>query len=95
LGLSFEPPETGFATSLYYNVFGARIDDVGVFNNPDIYEQPFHSLDWTASYEIGNFSFGLSATNLLHQQVRVTQGPVTVLRAQKGVNLGLSAAFKN
>jgi TonB dependent receptor len=94
VGLTFEPPDLGLTTSVYYNVFGPRIEEVGIQQLPDTFEQPFHSLDFMGSYELGSFTLGFSATNLLYQQVRVTQGEVTTTRSQKGVSCGVNVAWK-
>jgi len=60
--------------SLMYNVFGERMTEVALASIPDVYEQPFHSLNFTASQKIiGSFSLSLSASNLLNEVMRKTQ----------------------
>lgn len=94
LALGYEPEGTGFSTFLYYNVFGRRIQDVGRLGLPDIYEEPFHALDWTLFYEpTEHWQFGFTASNLLLQPVRVTQGGFNFSRGEPGMNLGLSAGW--
>jgi TonB-dependent receptor len=94
LGLGFEPADTGFSTFVYYNVFGRRIIEVGTSGLPDVYEEPFHSLDWTGYYEINkNFSVSLSASNLLLQESVFTQGPLEQSRSQKGLSVGAGASY--
>lgn len=94
LALGYEPQNTGISTFLYYNVFGRRIQDVGRVGLPDIYEEPFHALDWTLFYEPNeHWQFGFTASNILLQPVRVTQGGFNFSRAEPGLNLGLSAGW--
>lgn len=96
LSLGYASDATGLSLNLFYNVYGPRIQDVGRDDMPDIYEQAFHSLDFTAAYKL-NDSFTLSgtATNLLAQSVRVREGNFQLSRIYDGVGFGVSLAFKN
>ncbi len=92
LGIGYEPEETGFSTYVYYNVFGRRIAEAGSVGLPDVYEQPFHSLDYTAFYTPNeHWSFGLSVQNLLLQGQRFKQGSVLFQETEPNVNIGLNA----
>lgn len=67
---------SGIAAVLLYNVFGPRIRDVGRFDTPDTYEDPFHQLDFVYSHELGdNWKLTFKAQNLLNQDVVYTQTP--------------------
>jgi hypothetical protein len=84
--LTWEKPEWGTQVGVFYNVYGPRISEVGILEVPDIYEQPVHRLDWTVSQRLpGGFSLKLSASNLLGQSVRFTQGDVEVLNTPPGL----------
>ncbi len=49
-----------------YNVFGPRIVAIGTNGVPDIYEQPFHSLNFVLRQSLSEYiSLGFSANNLL------------------------------
>ena len=77
--------------SLLYNVFGARIAEVGVEGLPDVYERPFHRVDLTASHRLPrDLKVKVAATNLLNQAVVVEQGGVTVQKYQPGVAFSAS-----
>jgi outer membrane receptor protein involved in Fe transport len=70
--LSFSNNST--TASLIYNVFGERMTEVALASIPDVYEQPFHSLNFTASQKVlGNFKVSFSATNILDESVLKTQ----------------------
>lgn len=94
LALGYDSDATGFSAYLYYNVFGRRIQDVGRLGLPDVYEEPFHALDATMFWKTPvGLTLGLSASNLLLQPVRVTQGGIDFSRAERGANFGLSLSW--
>lgn len=81
----------GTEISLLYNVYGPRIAEVGIEGLPDVYEQPFHRVDVSASYDLGQgFKLKGSATNLLNQPVLVQQGDVVVQRYSPGIAANLA-----
>ena len=58
----------GFSFNLSYNVQGQRLSIVGVARNPDVYEMPFHSLNFKARMKFGkNDDWGgsVSVKNML------------------------------
>jgi TonB-dependent receptor len=94
LALGFEPNESPLSMFLYYNVFGRRIQDAGRQGLPDIYQEAFHSLDFTAFYKPNeHWSFGFSASNLLFQQEKFTQGGLNYSEVDPGISMGLSAGW--
>lgn len=94
LALGYDSEATGFSAYLYYNVFGRRIQDVGRLGLPDVYEEPFHALDATMFWKTPvGLTLGASASNLLFQPIRVTQGEVDFSRAERGANFGLSLSW--
>lgn len=96
LSLGYSDDDTGLSLNVFYNVFGKRIRDVGVNRMPDIYDQPFHSLDLTAVYEIdSHFRLSASATNLLVQALVAKQGRFEVLRVEDGMGFGLTLSYQN
>lgn len=52
-GLSYQDPEKGLNTGLFYNVKGPTLLIVGTGFVPDIYQVPFHSLNYGFSKKIG------------------------------------------
>ena len=94
VSLGFNPADSGFAVRLFYNVFGRRITDVGQQMVPDIYQQPFHSLDLTAVWEASELlTLKASAENLLSDDYDLTQGPTVTLRYRPGVTLNVGATL--
>ena len=92
-GLSYEPKS--WSINLFYNVFGPRILDVGMFGIPDVYERPFHSLDLTASWNHkSGLSIGLSAQNLLQQSMRLEQGSFPFRVIDPGMKFGLTMGYQ-
>ncbi len=88
LGLGYEHPSAGTRVDLAYNVFGRRIDEVGVAGGLSIYEEPFHRLDLTLSQPLpGNLRVKLAGSNLLNQRVVRTQSDVEIYAYQVGVTV--------
>ena len=82
-----------------YNVFGARISQVGLNGIPDMYEQPRHLVDLSAAQGIGEH-LDLKATleNVLNAPVRFTQGEGDSFLANRylsGQTFWLSATYTN
>ena len=66
---------SGVSAVFLYNVFGARIRDVGRLGSPDIFEEPVHQLDFVYGHKLtDNWKLKLKAKNLLNQEVQFTQG---------------------
>lgn len=96
LSLGYASDDTGLSLNLFYNVFGPRLRDVGTNPLPDTYEEPFHSLDCSASYKLGShFTLGASVQNLLLQKTKVTQGDIVISEIEEGLTLGMNLGFKN
>ena len=87
---------TGLSAYLYYNVFGRRLQEVGTVGLPDVYEEPFHSLDATIFWKpLRSLTLGISGSNLLLQPTRTTSGPFDFTRSERGANFGLSLAWSS
>lgn len=85
--LAYDRPLIGIQSTLLYNVIGPRITEVGTNARPDVYEEPFHQLDWTLSQKIGkNVSFGAKIKNLLNPEAQSRQGDEVVKTSRKGIS---------
>lgn len=77
-GLYYTGGQEGFTQrlefGLYYNVQGSTLAYVGVADRPDIYTEPFHSLNFNASVKLGKeqkTALGLKVENLLNQDIEL------------------------
>ena len=67
--LSYKSEKVGFDASLVYNVSGSKIIINVKGATPDIYAQPFHSLNFVANKAVGkHFVVGMKMKNLLNQR---------------------------
>ncbi len=91
LSLAWIDPDERFEATLLYNVSGPRISQVGVSGKPDIYEQPFHALDFTFGAALGDgWKLKAKLKNLLDPDVEFTQGGLSTASWRKGREFGLS-----
>ena len=94
LQLSYENLESPFSATLLYNVFGARIAEVGKGGLPDTYEQPVHRLDVVTGLTLGQgWSVKASGRNLLSQGSMITQGDEIVEEVSDGWSVGLGVSW--
>lgn len=96
LQLGYADGEGQTEATLLYNVFGRRIANVGVQGAEDVYEEPFHQLDFVFNRKLGRgLALKLRLRNLLDDEVRYNQrDPVTgatlpIRRYRKGRELSL------
>lgn len=74
-GVTWSGSESGilseFEAGLFYNVQGKTLQYVGIADRPDIYTLPFHSLNFTASKNLGKekkLQIGIKIDNLLNDK---------------------------
>lgn len=71
-GLQYDT-QNGFETALSYNVQGERLSIVGINSNPDVFDQPFHSLNLNVNKTLGGadgkMRLGLGVENILADKV--------------------------
>lgn len=65
-GLTYDNPDLGFDTGLFYNMKGETLTIVGGGLFPDVYEEPFHSLNFSLNKTLGQASLSLSMDNILN-----------------------------
>lgn len=83
----------GFIANLSYNVQGKRLAVIGVGQLPDVFEQPFHSLNFKASLKFGKdqrWKASLAAQNLLFNARRLSYESFGDFEAAEQLTLGLS-----
>ncbi|MBK7143701.1 MAG: TonB-dependent receptor [Xanthomonadales bacterium] len=95
LQLGYRRPDNALEATLLYNVFGKRISQVGVFGAPDIYEQDFHSLDFSLRKQFDpEWTLKLRLRNLLDPKVEFTQGEEVTRQFRRGRELGLTLEWR-
>ena len=70
-GVSYKNDSLAFTANLFYNVQGARIAYISNGGSPDVYEIPFHSLNFNLSKKLGKeerASLSFSINNILNDQ---------------------------
>ncbi|NEW78627.1 MAG: TonB-dependent receptor [Gelidibacter sp.] len=70
-GLNYNNTTFGLETGLFYNVQGKTLEAVGFGQNPDVYVQPFNSLNFNFSKTMGkdsNSSISLKVDNILNEK---------------------------
>jgi outer membrane receptor protein involved in Fe transport len=71
-GLSYDNEKLGFSTGLFYNVKGPTLIIVGTGLIPDIYSEPFHSLNFSFTKKIGKeqrSSISFKVSNILNDRL--------------------------
>jgi len=70
-GLNYDNRETGLETGIFYNVQGKTLEVVGFGVNPDVFTQPFHSLNFNFSKTLGKeqrSKISIKANNILNDE---------------------------
>ncbi|MBN1827019.1 MAG: outer membrane beta-barrel protein [Candidatus Eisenbacteria bacterium] len=98
LGLFYSSPKGVTNASILYNLFGKRLAQVGLYEMPDVYETPRHSLDFTFSRAfLGGAHLKVAIENLLDDDVRFEldgdiEDPITY-SAKSGRKISLSLSY--
>lgn len=91
LSLEYESRFLGLNTALTYNVAGRRIAQVGAFESPDIYEEPFEQLDFTLRKKVSKRqSLGIKVQNILNPLAERTQGGLNTRSFERGTRFSIS-----
>lgn len=71
--ITYQHPASGTAVSIYYNVFGRRLDKVSIGGTPDIYEQPQNMVDFTLKQRIwSNLTFNVVIKNAMNARYQLS-----------------------
>jgi outer membrane receptor protein involved in Fe transport len=71
-GLSYSNKEIGMDLGIYYNVKGPTLSVVGTGLSPDVYDEPFHSVNFSFSQKLGkekNTAIDFRVSNLLNDRI--------------------------
>ncbi|MGB0893258.1 MAG: TonB-dependent receptor domain-containing protein [Parashewanella sp.] len=92
--VSFDSPDDMHSATLVYNVFGKRIAYGGRGGLDDVYEQPFHSLDFTYSFlPIESLTVKFKAKNLLGSESEYDQQGTQVYLKDPGTEVTLQVSY--
>ncbi len=93
--LGYDNTDIGTAAAILYNAYGKRISEIGGVSNPDIYEQPFHQLDFVVSQNLPlNFSVKFRTRNLLNLKSEKYMGDILKESYFRGRDFSLSVGWK-
>lgn len=93
--LGYNNVDIGTQVAVLYNVFGARIAEVGTNGAPDVYEQPFHQLDIVLQQRIGKgFTLSFKAKNLIDQPSLFLARNKVVRSFHRGRSFSLSLGYQ-
>jgi TonB-dependent receptor len=71
-GISYNNSALGFETGIFYNVKGPTLSVVGTGLLPDVYDEPFHSLNFSFSKKFGknkNTALDFRVSNMLNDRI--------------------------
>lgn len=98
--IGYDNVDWGTDFALLYNVYGKRISTVGAQGGqgteglPDVFEMPFHQLDFVASQKLGaGFKLGFKAKNLIDLPYKYKQGGFTTEIGRRGRFFSLSLTY--
>jgi outer membrane receptor protein involved in Fe transport len=90
----YENPDVGTTATFLYNVYGARITEVGANRLPDAYQEPMHRVDFTLSQTLSEqFELGFKANNLLDARVYSSVGQELTYEAYRGRAFSLKLSW--
>ncbi len=102
-GLTYSMAEYGMETGLFYNVKGSTLTIVGGGLFPDIYVEPFHSLNFSINKKLGEAGktmIDLKVSNLLgekfnevYKSYEAENQPYEVYNPGRSFSLGISYNF--
>lgn len=90
--LGFAPERARVSAYLYYNLYGARVEEPGTNGLPDVYQDALHQLDAVVSWEPAErFTLRFAARNLLYQAPTLRQGDYAVRQPLPATSLTVRA----
>jgi TonB-dependent receptor len=92
--IGYNNVDIGSTVTLLYNVYGERLSAVGANGRPNVYEQPYHQLDFVAKQKLGaGFELGFKANNLIDLPHKFIQGGNISRTYRKGRSFSLSLSW--
>jgi hypothetical protein len=92
--LGWQPQGGRVSAFVYYNLFGPRIEEVGIRGFPDVYVRPVHQLDATVSWELRpGLTLRVIGRNLAYQPKELEQGGFVLRAPQAATSVTLRLAW--
>lgn len=92
--LGYQPRGGRLSAFVYYNLFGPRIEEVGIRGFPDVYVRPVHQLDATVAWEMRpGLTLRLIGRNLAHQPTELEQGGYILRAPQAATSVTVRVAW--
>lgn len=99
-GLTYDRPEIGLDAGFFYNMKGETLTIVGGGLFPDVYSEPFHSLNFNLNKSLGNASLSLNVDNILndtqeesYQAYEAEDQTFTRFNPGRSISLGIKYGF--
>ncbi len=102
-GIGYANPDFKLQAGIFYNVMGPALEIVGTGLYPDVFSEPFHSLNASVSKQLGedgNTSLTFRASNILNdrresffQSFEATEQPFTSLNPGVAFSFGVNHSF--
>jgi len=94
VSLGWQPRGGRVSAFVYYNLFGPRIEEVGIRGFPDVYARPVHQLDATVSAELRpGLTLRVVGRNLAWQPSQLEQGGYVLRAPQAATSVTLRLAW--
>jgi len=92
--LGFDSDDGRHTTTVAYNYFSERLFSAGRLGSPDVFEQPFNSLNLTyAFFPTDEIIVKFKAKNILDQNLILEQGGVEIFEERQGQTFSLSVQY--
>jgi TonB-dependent receptor len=99
-GFTYSSPQAGLDGGLFYNVRGETLIRVGGGIFPDVFSEPFHSLNFNLNKSLGQASLSFSVDNILndtneelYQSFRSDEEVFNSFNPGRSVSLGVKYSF--
>ncbi len=100
LNLTYDHPELGITSTLYFNILGPRLSKVSYGGTPDVYEAPAGMLNFTYAMRLWkHFSVKIAAKNLLnpvfqkYQKLKGRRYLYSQYKLGRSFSMGLSFSY--
>ncbi len=94
--IEYDNQNTGTTVRILYNLVGNRITEVGTNQQPDVYEQPNHFLDFSFAHRFSGLErmqLKFTVQNILNRTIRELQGKELYYGYRLGRSFGIGISY--